>query len=127
MSQLTQHNYTQQTVSIKTDRFELKAFVHQLLELYNGLEFNIVSEFVKRELKKVMARMYKSIINPNKKNIKSFTFNFYEILAIKYLQENTYLFFMPIPEFDLVYWKIDSKFRGMKPTSHLILEEILNT
>lgn len=110
MTLITNNNYTLQKISIKTDRLELRLFFSELVISYKFI--NLVNtnsnEFIKRELLSIMNKLHLKLNNPNTKKIEKFTFNYYEVIA---LQEIAHFTRLEAHFFDVVFWKIDSKFR----------------
>jgi hypothetical protein len=106
MSEKNNINYTRQKIKIKTDKRELTFFNYQIARAYSLLNNDINTEYVKRELYSLIKKIGLKVTNPNKNNLKQFSFNFYEAIALKYLSEQV------ITEnhyFDIVFWKIDSQ------------------
>jgi hypothetical protein len=112
MALLTNDNYTKQKIKIKTDRLELRSFFSELIHSLGIVNQSkgLKEEFIKRELLSILNKLHKKLNDPNLKDIKAFSFNYYEA---KTIQEISHFTREEPHFFDVVFWKIDGQIREL--------------
>lgn len=101
---------TKTTIKVATDKLELAGSVSTLKKVYLNLDLrNYISPFIKKEVQEIVKKISKKLVVP-KKEIKSITFNYYQILALQYIVETQQTHMLDDMEFNQLTSKVLAKF-----------------